>query len=194
MLALRADPERPVYVIHDDGDTNDVNRIATFNIVAKGETQAPGGNYVPSADRYYPRFIPPSEDPNHLPFTESARHLSSGVNRFSFTGQYGVDCDVFVAAKSADATLGHWSVEIQSATIPDGDQHKMHQQILRVRTADPLYTIIIPRRANDTSVTATIEQQGDEIVIKLGATTYRVQPTQYTIDNNGVTVVRNVVP
>ena len=68
-----------------------------------------------------------------------------GVSRLSFTGQYGVDFDVFVIAQPAqEALLGNWADTWTQQGVPKWEER---QHILRIRGTGPFHLVLVPYRA-----------------------------------------------
>jgi hypothetical protein len=191
VVALRPKPDRPIYVIRDECDATDLKRIATVNLNAKGAIATPAGEFTPDEKRLHPRVaMLGSKDSKDLPFTGPAIALRNRVSRFSFTGQFGVDCDVFVIADGAEATLGNWGVSIQSGII-GGTPAIMRQHILRVRSSGPVITVIVPRdRADKQNATAT--KDGDSVAVTIGEISYRIGVDHYSVKATGKTITRKL--
>lgn len=189
VVAIRVDAKRPVFVIRDECDATELQRITTFNVQARGEILGPAGPVAIDEGRLY---ADPGTEAKHLPFTRPALSLKSGVNRFFFTGQHDVDCDVFTLATDAEATLGNWGVRVYGG-IPTGlgaEEAVMRQHILRVRSAGTLTTVLAPYRRTEKRTPLVASREGDTTILRSEATNLRITSDGYVLEVAGKTLSR----
>jgi hypothetical protein len=84
-------------------------------------------------------------NPQQLPSASEAFHLPKGVSRLAFTGQFGVDFDLFVIAQENQTmTLGNWAVSWTQQSLRNWEER---QHILRLRGEGPFKIVIVPYRS-----------------------------------------------
>jgi len=139
------DPAMPVIVIRDefDGPSAGKPKVLTLSLMARGPVQTPAGAITPER-RTHPSS-PKANRPDQLPSAGPPFALGPGISRLSFTGQYGVDFDVFVIAQQAQqALLGNWADTWTQQGIRKWEER---QHILRIRGAGPFHLVLVPYRA-----------------------------------------------
>jgi len=140
-----ADPSMPVIVLRDEfaGRDASVPKVLTLNLLAKGAVYTPAGSVIPEL-----RTHPPAERASNLDQLPSAGPvfpLPEGVSRLSFTGQFGVDFDVFVVDHELqEALLGNWADTWTQQSTPNWQER---QHILRIRGRGPFILVLVPYRA-----------------------------------------------
>jgi hypothetical protein len=140
-----ADPSLPVIAIRDDfkGSEASASKVSTFNLMARGPVRTARGSMMPEL-RTHPAAAKAS-DPNQLPSAGPVFSLNPGVSDLSFTGQFGVDFDVFVIAREPqEAFLGNWA---DTWTQQLGSKWEERQHILRIRGTGSFQLVIVPFRA-----------------------------------------------
>ena len=153
----------PVIAIRDDFDGPSAGepKVLTLNLMARGPVQTPAGAVTPE-----PRTHPPSpkaDKPDQLPSASPPFALKAGVSQLSFTGQYGVDFDVFVIAQQAqEALLGNWAVTWTQQSVPKWEER---QHILRIRGTGPLQLVLVPYRAGHRPADLKLDVADDGFVL-----------------------------
>jgi hypothetical protein len=92
------------------------------------------------------RTCPQTQTPTkaQLPSTGPIFALPAGLNRLGFTGQHGVDWDVYTLSETPQqAYIGNWAVSWHQEKNPFEER----QHILRVRGQGSLLTLLLPWRA-----------------------------------------------
>jgi hypothetical protein len=139
-------PAEPVIVIDDKfiEKSSSVPKVLTLNLMAKGSVQTPSGAIIPEL-RTHPYAAKAINNSQQLPSATGVTILPAGVNRLSFTGQFGVDFDLFVIAQDElSMTLGNWAVSWTQQSLPKWEER---QDILRLRGKGPFKIVIVPYRS-----------------------------------------------
>ena len=150
---LHPDPAHPVIVIDDTfGGTELAHHpvVSTLTLMAQGAVTTPAGRQTP-VERTHQAKDNNSTTPDQLPSTGPAFPLAAGLNRFAFTGQWGIDWELYTdAAVPMQASLGNWgnkwhpSTEQGQFQRAQGKPYEERQHILRVRGQDAMRFIILP--------------------------------------------------
>ena len=181
VVALRPDPARPVYVLRDEFDagSSDLKKVLTLNVMANGPVETPAGPQTPP-DRLHPGRA--SKDAAQLPSAGRPLTLPGGAGRFAFSGKYDIDCEVFVLADGAEALVGRWGAKVQSASVRDEAEREERQHILRVRTARPVTTVLVPHRRGGPPGSVTVASEGGAVIVRTAGNVYRVTADGYTVE------------
>jgi hypothetical protein len=159
---FHTDAAMPVIVMRDDfeGRDKDAPKVLTLNLLAKGAVQIPGGSVEPEE-----RTAPYKEklEPGELASAGRVFPLAPGVSTLSFTGQLGVDFDVFIISKtSQEAFIGNWAI---SAAQQAPREFRERQHVLRVRGNGPFEVVIVPFRAGKRPAGLAVETTADGTVL-----------------------------
>ena len=116
---LHPDAAHPVLVIDDTfGGQELVHQpvVSTLMLMAQGEVTTPAA----SRRRWSVRIQAKNNDsttPDQLPSSGPAFPLAAGLNKFAFTGQWGIDWELYTAAAvPMQASLGNWSHQWHPST------------------------------------------------------------------------------
>jgi hypothetical protein len=183
---LHPDPAHPVIVIDDVFGGKDLAHkpvVSTLMLMAQGEVTTPVGKQTPverthSADQL--------TTPEKLPYTGPAFPLAEGLNKFAFTGQWGIDWELYVDAPAPmQASIGNWinkwhpSTEQGQFQRAQGKPFEERQHILRVRGQDATRFIILPYRKGEQPEAFQVEKletgtriRSGEMTLLLGAHGY----------------------
>jgi hypothetical protein len=135
-------PAEPVIVIDDkfQEKSGSVAKVLTLNLMAKGAVQTPAGPIVPEL-RTHP-YAAKAANPQQLPSSSKTYNLPAGISSLSFTGQFGVDFDLFViATENQSMTLGNWAVSWTQQSLRNWEER---QHILRLSGKGPFKIVMVP--------------------------------------------------
>jgi hypothetical protein len=150
-----SDAALPVIVLTDrfNGPQAAEGKILTLNLMAQGAVQTPAGEITPEL-RTHP-MAEKASDPVQLASASKVVPLDKGISRLSFTGQFGVDFDVFVVApETQQALLGNWADSWTQQSIAKWEER---QHILRIRGTSSFQLIIVPFRTGQRPTDLKIE-------------------------------------
>ena len=165
-----SDPSVPVIVVRDEFAGRDASapKVLTLNLLAKGPVQTPMGAFTPEP-RSHPA-VEKSSVAQQLPSAGPEFPLQEGVSHLSFTGQFGVDFDLFViASKPQAALLGNWAdtwTQQQSVSKWEERQH-----ILRIRGSGPFQLVLVPFRSGHRPPDLELEAGATGLVLTTNGTT-----------------------
>src|SRR5262249_34572527 len=135
--SLHAQAGSPALLIQDSIQGAAGPMVSQLNLMAQGVVQTPAGPITPPAVA-----AGASQAPLGQVFT-----LQPGVNRLGFTGQWGVDFDVYVVSSVAQqAAIGSWAdnwtnaVEASAFKAATGQAYQESQYVRRVGGSGPLPT------------------------------------------------------
>ena len=177
---LHPDSAHPVIVIDDTfGGKELANHpvVSTLTLMAQGEVTTPAGKQTP-LERTHQAKHNRSTTPDQLPYTGPAFPLAKGLNRFAFTGQWGINWELYTdAAVPMQASIGSWinkwhpSTEQAQFQRAQGKPYEERQHILRVRGQDAMRFIILPYHKGERPEPFRVERQGNGTVIRNGEMT-----------------------
>ncbi len=183
---LHPDLAAPVILIEDalstpDGPPDPL--ISTLNLMAQGSVETPAGLLTP-VERFYDR-----QDKNRqeLPSAGTPAPLPQGLSRLRFTGQWGVDCDLYIdCATPVEFALGNWannwhpSTETGQFQRAVGRPFEERQHILRLRSTAPTRMILLPYRQGQRPDPCSVERVDDLTIIRLGDLTLSLADNWYS--------------
>jgi len=187
---LHPDPAHPVIVIDDQFfGKNLLGKpvISTLNLMAQGEVTTPAGKVTPVERTHQANQ---NTTPDQLPSAGTPFALPPGLNKFSFTGQWLIDWDLYTdAATPMQAEIGNWGEKWHPSTEQSQFAKAQHrpfeerQHILRLRGQDRIRTILLPYRKGARPDLLTVEKQETATIIHDGEMTV-------TLSDHGYTCVR----
>jgi hypothetical protein len=148
---------QPVVVIHDRFSGGDIvgGKVMTLNMMSEPEVQTPRGPVTP------PQRVWDNSTRRELPSATTPLFLASGLNKFGFRGQFGVDWDLYaVSGESQQISLGNWAHawhpgrEMAEFSRTWGRPFQERQNIFRLWGNGPFYTVLVPRRAGSAALAA----------------------------------------
>ncbi len=170
-------PETPVILIEDAflGPENQGHpMISTLNLMATGPVATPLGDLTP-IERLYDKQ---DKERQELPSGGAPVPLEAGLNHFGFTGQWGVDWDLYADSPvPSEFALGNWannwnqSVETQQFQRATGQPYEERQHIFRLRSTGPTRLILLPYHQGRRPDPCSVDNVGGTTVIRLGALT-----------------------
>jgi hypothetical protein len=108
----------------------------------------------------------------------SSVSLSQGLNRFGFTGQWGVDFDVYVSSsETKEAKIGQWSQPWHPSPEKWWYQHVIGkpfeetQYTLRVKGKNDFQTLILPFKAGERPADLSVTQDGENYIVRYSGKT-----------------------
>ena len=174
---LHPDPAHPVIVIDDAFTGKELAGkpvISTLNLMAQGAVATPAGQVTP-VERIHPANQDTTVD---LPSTGAPFAVAAGLNKFSFTGQWLIDWDLYTDADAPmQALIGNWghknhpTGELNQFTKAQGKPFEERQHILRLRGQDRIRTIILPYRKGERPDNLAVMKQAGDTVIHSGTMT-----------------------
>jgi hypothetical protein len=162
------DPSMPVLVVRDEFAGRDASapKVLTLNLLAEGPVQTPIGAFAPEP-RSHP-VVEKSSTAQQLPSAGPVFPLQEGVSRLSFTGQFGVDFDLFViASKPQAALLGNWADTWTQQSVSKWEER---QHILRIRGSGPFQLVLVPFRAGHRPPDLELEAGATRLVLTSNGT------------------------
>ncbi|MBW3624321.1 MAG: hypothetical protein KY468_13015 [Armatimonadetes bacterium] len=165
--------DAPIFLIRDrfGGEDPGIGKVFTMNLMAEGEVETPSGRIAPPQRLYDHRDAAKQE----LPSAGPVFPLPAGLQRMSFTGQWGVDWDLYtVSGEAQEAILGNWGhnwhpnneqVQYRAA---HGRDFEERQHILRIRGNGPFNAILLPYRKGEKPEGRTVTREGGKIVVRRG--------------------------
>jgi len=163
------DPSAPVIVVRDEFAGRDASspKVLTLNLLAKGPVQTPMGAFTPE-QRSHPA-VGESSIAQQLPSAGPLFPLQAGVSRLSFTGQFGVDFDLFVIARKPQAALlGNWADTWTQQSISKWEER---QHILRIRGNGPFQLVLVPYRSGHRPPDLELEVGATALILTTNGTT-----------------------
>src|SRR5579862_976283 len=167
-----SDPSFPIIVVRDEftGRDASASKVLTLNLLAEGPVQTPAGALTPEL-RTHPA-IERASFAEQLPSAGPVFTLSEGVSQLSFTGQFGVDFDLFViASKPQAALLGNWADTWTQQSISNWEER---QHILRIRGSGPFQLVLVPFRSGHRPRDLKLEVVATGVVLTLNGTTLKL--------------------
>jgi hypothetical protein len=164
-----SDPSMPLIVIRDEfaGPQASAPKVLTLNLLAHGAVQTPGGALTPEL-RTHPAAEKPMA-PDQLPSAGPVFPLANGVSRLSFTGQFGIDFELFViASEPQSGLLGNWA---DTWTQQSGKNWEERQHILRIRGSGPFQLVVVPFRTGQRPADLKLEVADTGVVLTANGTT-----------------------
>ncbi|MHB9133339.1 MAG: hypothetical protein ACYDBB_19910 [Armatimonadota bacterium] len=170
---LHPDPAFPVIIIDDTFSGKDLAGkpvVSTLNMMAQGEVTTPAGKVTPVERTHGPHQ---NTTPDQLPSAGTPFPLPAGVNKFSFTGQWLIDWDLYTIADAPlQAAIGHWggkwfpSTEANQFNKAQGRPFEERQHILRLRGQDHMRMFILPYRKGERPDPPQVEKQDEVLIIR----------------------------
>jgi hypothetical protein len=185
---LAGNPDIPVIAIEDtfSGSDSAVPKVWTMNLMSNAEVETPQGPVVPPL-RVWANGERPSAGP--------VQALAPGLNRYRFTGQWGIDWDLYAdSGTGMEALIGNWAhdwhpdaeaVQFQSA---NGRAFRERQNILRFRStrAFRVFLVAFEKRAAAPNVSV---DDGGRTVLRQGDTEASFDDRSYLYKDGERTVV-----
>jgi hypothetical protein len=162
----------PILLIRDSFQNEAGPMVFQMNLMAQGDVATPAGSYTP----------PPSSYANNgqLPSLGSVFTLNPGINRLGFTGQWGVNFDVYTVSRAAqDARIGNWSQTWNPSTETDefkaatGQTFQETQDTLRLKSDGPFEVLLLPYASGQRPADLKVSQDssGNTVVSANGGIT-----------------------
>lgn len=176
---LSYEQDSPIFVIRDQIMNGEEEFIFNLNLMAEGTVQTPQGEVTPPVKR---------AQNGEGPSLGEVFELSAGVNQFQFTGQWGVDFDVYVIAdESREVTIGNWGHNAIGGQNTEESQH-----ILRIKGSNEFEVLILPRKSDDVNnrvvrregAQVIVEEEGDVTIIHEHFTAY-TDGSRHILSNYG---------
>ncbi len=189
VLSIDADPTRPVFVIDDsvtiEGD-HPSEMIYCWNMMAEGEVKTPAGALTPELRTHHEK--------NKIlekPSAALVREMKAGLNRFQFTGRWGIDWDLYsVSPVDYKFALGNFATSWAGSEgggqfrRAQGRPFEQRQHILWIRGDSQHRTVILPRLKTDDGAPAELSQDGETLSVKLASGTLLIAKTHYNFVGN----------
>jgi hypothetical protein len=166
------DESAPVLVIKDTfaGAASDQAKIFTLNLMAKGPVQTPLGEIMPEERTH--SYAAKATNANQLPSASQVLALKPGVSRFAFTGQFGVDFDLYIISQQPqECILGNWAVSWTQQSLSKWQER---QHILRIRGSGPFQVVLVPYRAGKRPADLNIKNSATGLTITSSGATHRL--------------------
>jgi hypothetical protein len=201
---IAANPDYPALIISDRfGHTGpSIAKVFTLNLMARGSVMSSVGIIDPPLRTYdanaglrqFPSAPPP------IP-------LDSGVNRFSFVGQWKIDWDLFqIANEHQQVLIGNWGhrwtpgLEQNQFRNANGRSFEERQHIFRLRGSEAFDVLLLPYRKGEArsgvKVTSsdgitTVDAPGEQLVYSADHYYYQNAQQQVLTTFTAETAARN---
>ncbi len=140
--------------------------------MADGAVETPAGKITPALRMHAPNDHKPTDE---LASASEVVPLPAGANRLRFTGQWGIDFDIYILAdKPQQAIIGNWGYrwapggeagEFKRAT---GRPFEECQHILRIRGEGGFVVAIFPWRKGDAARNVMVRGEGGKMIVSEG--------------------------
>lgn len=186
-----ANPLAPAVYIEDSfgGLGASAAKVASFNLAAQGTVALPAGGTMQPASRFWDRFGSRRE----LPSASSTIALRSGANRFAFSGQFGIDWDLYsLPDQDQEAIIGSWSHnwhpqgETDQFLAATGRNFVESQYILRIRGTGSFRTLLLPYAKGTPRAVPSVTQAGGVVSVTVGDQQYQFAPTYHAYQNTSL--------
>ena len=177
---LHPDAAHPVIVIDDTFGGRELEHqpvVSTLTLMAQGDVLTPVGKQTPVARTHQAKHND-ATTPDQLPSTGPAFPLAAGLNKFVFSGQWGIDWELVTdAAVPMQAALGNWSNKWHPSTEQgqfqraQGRPYEERQHLLRVRGQDAMRFLILPYRQGERPEPLHVEHRASDTIIRNGPLT-----------------------
>jgi len=194
ITSINANPNFPVISIVDtfQGKQAASGKVFTLNLMAQGGVQTPSGSYTPST-RFYDGLNGTS---NQLPSAGPVMSLGTGPNKFSFSGQWLIDWDLYsITAQPQQALIGNWGhdwhpdTEMDQFQNANGRQFSETQHILRIRGTDAFRVLLLPYRKGQQRSGVTVSNNGVQSTISASGETTTVGDQLYAYQSATQTIL-----
>jgi hypothetical protein len=201
---IAANPDYPALIISDRfGHTGpSVAKVFTMNLMARDTVMSSVGIIDPPLRTY---------DANaglrQFPSAPSPIVLDSGVNRFSFVGQWKIDWDLFqIANEHQQVLIGNWGhrwtpgLEQNQFRNANGRSFEERQHIFRLRGSEAFDVLLLPYRKGEArsglKVTSsdgitTVDAPGEQLVYSADYYYYQNAQQQVLSTFTAETAARN---
>jgi hypothetical protein len=160
----------PVLMIKDsfEGAACNQPKIFSLNLMAKGVVQTPVGEIVPEIRTH--TYAAKATNANQLPSASRVITLEPGVSRFAFTGQFGVDFDLYIISQQRqECSLGNWAVSWTQQSLTKWEER---QHILRIRGTGPFQVVLVPYRSGRRPADLTVRNSSRGLILTSGGAAY----------------------
>jgi hypothetical protein len=166
ILSLHPNENNPIVVLRDEfgGPDATKKKIFSLNLMAEGTVDTPAGTISPVVRNY--------QRNNELPSAGKVFPLAAGLNRLGFTGQWGIDWDLYTISKEPlDALIGNWAhgwhpnQEQDEFMRSNGRPFEERQHILRIKGNGPFQVIMLPYRKGQKRDEVQVKQDGSKVTI-----------------------------
>jgi hypothetical protein len=165
VLLLHPDPAQPLLLIHDTfgGAQSGASKVSSLNLMAQGDVTVDG-------DRITPRLR--SHQRGELPSAGKVFTLETGVRRLGFTGQWGVDWDLYVLAETPlQGQIGNWAHQWHPTPEQDefrratGRPFEERQDIFRLKGDGAFQMLLVPYRRGKKPDDLKVTADGDRLLL-----------------------------
>ncbi|THU41524.1 hypothetical protein FAM09_05295 [Niastella caeni] len=179
--------DAPVIIMYDSIKGNG-SAIWNMPMMSDGTVTTDAGAVLPVKKLYN------NGDRKELPEATTVKDLSAGLHRFSFTGQAwpahptgGINWHLFSScSEPIQFTLSAWAnfwqndVEQREFLKTNGRNYSEEQQILRLKSSRPFFSILLPYKKGIDPYNNRVKQlPGNEISIEINGDDLIVTPTYY---------------
>jgi hypothetical protein len=185
---IHPQPSLPIMLIRDSFTNASGPMVFQMNLMAQGSVDTPAGTITPPFANY--------SNNGQLPVIGPSVALAPGVNRLGFTGQWGVDFDVYTISQSAQtAYIGNWghtwapSIEGSEFKAATGQSFSEQQDVLRIRGSGAFETLILPYHHGQRPPDLQVKLVGNQVVVTANGGTTTIGDTYYAYEDAQQTVL-----
>jgi hypothetical protein len=159
--------DSPIFIFYDSLPGNESN-IWSLPLMTEGTVYTPAGSVTPV------RKIYDYNGKKELPQATTEQRIGPGINRFIFTGQQwpmhptrGIDCRLYTFSESPlSFSMSEWgtvwqnSQEQQDFFYSNNKTYQETQQIIRLKSLQPFYAVLLPYRKGSNPYAESVKQAG----------------------------------
>jgi hypothetical protein len=192
IYSIHPDENHPILIIRDSftGRNANTDKISTLNLMAQDEVDTPQGPLSPPFRRYSE-----SKGLKQLPSAGPVLSLPAGLNRFGFTGQWLIDCNLYTfGSQPMQVTIGSWSHDWhpnrEQGEFAKANERPFEetQYIFRVRGTNEFGFLLAPYRKGRRPET-DVRMNGSEIVVKRNNSTTTFDDHCYSYTDSQSTIL-----
>lgn len=188
--SLHHDSSLPLFAIYDKVDGPD-DFVFSLNLMAQGEVDTPAGRVSPPLRTY--RNPDDAQGPLEFPSLGTVFQLSPGLNRLGFTGQWGVDFEVYVLSQNnQEARIGNWAHRWHPGTEHNEFRQAQNrpfeerQHILRIKGMKEFQAVVLPYRKNQKPSDLLVSNDGSDLWVTYGGKKVVIGPTSWAYQDTNL--------
>jgi hypothetical protein len=184
VYSIHPNTSAPIILIRDSFANASEPMVMSMNLMAQGSISTASGSITPPQSAW--------ANNQQLPTFGQAFSLSSGVNDLGFTGQFGVNYDLYsITSSSQTARVANWTdnwitspEDSQYAAAHNRQPFQESQDMLEVQGTGPFTTLILPYQAGQRPSDLQVTQSRNTIIVVANGTTTTIGDSWYTSQSN----------